>query len=71
MLCCYCACYYYIMAREAVMKALVQDGSDVPKKIIMKKTLGYGSLRSQEQTPETKDADEEAGREKTEKIKSR
>lgn len=49
------------------MKALVQDGSDVPKKIIMKKTLGYGSPRSQEQTPEMKDADEEAGREKTEK----
>lgn len=51
------------------MKALAQDGSDVPKKIIMKKTLGYGSPRSQEQTPEMKDADEEAEREKTEKNK--
>lgn len=53
------ACYYYIMAREAVMKGLVQDGSDVPEKIIMKNTLGYGSPRSQEQMPEMKDAEEE------------
>lgn len=51
------------------MKALVQDGSDVRKKIIMKNTLGYGSLRSQEQTPEMKDADEEVAREKKEKNK--
>lgn len=47
------------MAREAVMKAVVQDGSDVPKKIIMKKTLGYGSPRSQEQTAEMKDDEDE------------
>lgn len=47
------------MAREAVMKGLVQDGSDVPKMIIMKNTVGSGSPRSQEQTPEMKDADEE------------
>lgn len=52
--CCYRACYHYITAGETVMKGLEQHGSDVPKKIIMKKTLGYGSLRSQEQTPEMK-----------------
>lgn len=64
-----CMLLLYNGQREAVMKALVQDGSDVPKKIIMKKTLGYGSPRSQKQTPEMKATDEEAGREKTEKNK--
>lgn len=51
------------------MKGLVQDGSDVPKKIIMKNTLGYGSPRSQEQTPEIKDADEEVSDERRKKKK--
>lgn len=44
------------------MKALAQDGSDVPKKIIMKKTLGFGSPGSQEQMPEMKDDEDEAMR---------
>lgn len=51
------------------MKGLVQDGSDVPKKIIMKNTLGYGSPRLQEQTPEIKDADEEVSDERRKKKK--
>lgn len=48
------------MGGKAVMKAWAQDGSDVPEKIIMKNTLGYKSLGSQEQTVEMKDKDEEA-----------
>lgn len=48
------------MGRKAVMKAWTQDGSDVPKKIITKNTLGYKSPGSQEQTLEMKDKDEEA-----------
>lgn len=42
------------------MKAWAQDGSDVPKKIITKNTVGYKSPGSQEQTLEMKDKDEEA-----------
>lgn len=56
------------MGRKAVMKAWAQDGSDVPKKIITKNTLGYKSPGSQEQTLEMKDKDEEA-QIKTEKNK--
>lgn len=55
-----CHARYYIMGRKAVMKAWAQDGSDVPKKIITKNTLGYKSPGSQEQTLEMKDKDEEA-----------